>query len=129
LYEAIIERRYTYSLKAKYGDDFAGLIFVGETIDDNIRNDAPSMIVKTLSEMTNTKIVTVNLPMFAKALVIKSLQGIIEDPSQYQIHTVDELRSQLPVLTTSSDGYPEWFNAKWLDDMLKMLKPVFDSSI
>jgi hypothetical protein len=59
--------------------------------------------------------ITVNtIRDFARALITKSLLDIANNPGRYSAHTLCQVTAQLHALTTSSDGYPLWFDEQWL---------------
>jgi hypothetical protein len=127
LYEALIHRRYSLSLKERYGDDFAGMMFVGETISSDLARNDPKNIIKTLSEVFETPIFAVNTREFARILVAKALHDVEQNPSKYSLYTIAQLPLQLLTLTSSSDGYPDWFDQDWCRRCMNKFSGIFKS--
>ncbi len=111
LYESIIERRYSIILRARYAGALAGIVFVAEGIADDIRCDSP--IIKTLSELSGCGITTRKIDEFARGLISLSLREIVANPASFSVHTLSQYLAQISALTSSSDGYPEWFSDDW----------------
>ncbi len=133
LYESLIKRRYSLTLKARYGADFAGMIFVGESVDNSVNPESPDGVVKTLAEVFDTNIVIADTKHFARILVKKALLDVHQNISRYSLYTIAQIPLQLHALTTASDGYPEWFDEQWLlkhykyfGRILASLKEQFD---
>jgi hypothetical protein len=114
LYDCLIRRRYSLTLRARHGSDLAGMIFVGESIDSSISPDSPAGIIKTLSEVFDTNIFVADTKNFARILVRKALLDVQNNVSNYSLYTLGQIPLQLHALTTASDGYPEWFDQEWL---------------
>ncbi len=114
LYESLIKRRYSFTLKARHGASFAGLVFVGESVSSNLEPGSTSGIIETFSEILDTNIMVLNTRDFARVLVSKALLDVKNNPSKYSLYTIGQIPLQLHALTTPSDGYPEWFDEQWL---------------
>jgi len=114
IYEALILRRYSIILKTRYGDKFAGIVFVGETVETCLSPGSDSGIRQTWMELTGCGITAVKIGDFARTIITKSLNDVADNPGKYSPHTICQIPAQLHALTTTSDGYPQWFNADWL---------------
>jgi hypothetical protein len=126
LYETLVDRRYSIILRAKYGEDFAGIVFIGETVRKGIESD--SNIVKTWKELTQCGIATQNIGEFARSIITTAIREIGTNPQAFSTYTLTHFPSHLHALTTKSDGYPEWFNEAWLKSAcLQFFKNIADS--
>jgi hypothetical protein len=112
LYETLVERRYSLILKAKYGNDFAGIVFVGETICEGIESNSDT--VKTWKELTQCGIATQSIGEFARSIITMAIREIASNPQAFSTYTLTQFPSHLHALTTKSDGYPMWFDETWL---------------
>lgn len=112
LYESLIERRYSLILQAKYGSDFAGIVFIGDEVSKAI--DSKSDIIKTLIELTQCGITTQGINAFARSIITMAIREIETNPQVFSTYTLTQFPAHLHALTTKSDGYPEWFDESWL---------------
>jgi hypothetical protein len=112
LYESLIKRRYSLILQAKYGVDFAGIVFIGEELGKNVESDSDT--VQTWKELAGCGIVTRNVGEFARAIVSMAIREIASNPQCFSTYTLTQFPAHLHALTTKSDGYPEWFDEDWL---------------
>ena len=112
LYETLIERRYSLILKAKYGDDFAGIVFIGETVRKGIESNSDT--VRTWKELTRCGIAVQSIGEFARSIVTMAIREIAANPQAFSTYTLTQFPSHLHALTTQSDGYPLWFDEAWL---------------
>jgi hypothetical protein len=115
LYDSLVRRRASFYMKARFQNEFAGMIFVGETISSKLAVDHPDQIIKTLSEVFDVSILVVDVRHFARILIRKALLDIENaPPGKYSAYTLNQMPLNLHALTTSSDGCPEWFDHDWL---------------
>jgi hypothetical protein len=112
LYETLVGRRYSLILRAKYGADFAGIVFVGEAVSENIESNSDT--VRTWKELTQCGIATQSIGEFARSIVTMAIREIATNPHAFSTYTLTQFPSHLHALTTKSDGYPMWFDESWL---------------
>jgi hypothetical protein len=115
--ECIVRRRYSLILKAQYGSDLAGIIFVGEEVSKEVKRD--SDIIKTWSELTGCGITTQRIDEFARSLITMAIRDIAANPQYFSTYTLTSFTFHLQTLTTKSDGYPQWFSETWLRSAIK----------
>lgn len=122
--ESLVERRYSFSLKARYGEALGGILFVGEEIDEDLSASSPLRIMETWRELTGINTVAVNTRDFARILVSKALKDVKCDRSRFSQYDLSQIPSQLHALTTTSDGYPQWFDQEWYKRMADKYFPI-----
>jgi hypothetical protein len=124
IYEAMIQRRYPLSLKAKYGNSLGGMLFVGEELEESLRKNHELRIMDTWQELTGINVAAVNTKDFARILISKALIDVKENRTKFTPYALCQLPLQLHALTTASDGYPQWFDEAWLKRMMERFFPI-----
>jgi hypothetical protein len=120
VYQSIVERRYSIALKSKYGDSFAGIIFVGESLDESLTDKHE--IIRTWNELLGINVLALSHLNFVKAFIGKVLNEVVANRNKYSLYCRCQLPLQLHALTTSSDGYPQYFDNAWLQKKLSFLE-------
>jgi hypothetical protein len=121
IYESIIRRQYPQTLKAKFGNELGGFIFVAEQIQKEFSSFP---IMKEWEKLVGVKMAVADTKEFARILISKAMKDVQSDTTRFTPYALCQIPLQLHALTTKSDGYPQWFDEEWLQRMMSKFFPI-----